>query len=252
MDLNELYSYFNEEDRLKSKSSSIEFLTTNHYIRKFLKPNMKILDIGAGTGAYSFYYAKQGYEVTAIDLVEKHVEIMKSKVTSDMKIKVYQGNALDLSFLEDGCFDLVLCLGPLYHFDNDFDKLKCINEAKRLCKKGGIIFFAYISNDMVFVTESTLYNPKFLKSDHYDKNTFKIKDITFCFLTVEKMEDLMKKTKLKKLHQFAADGLAELLEDKINKFNDDEFNEWFRYHLYACEKENVIGYSNHIVYVAKK
>ncbi len=49
--------------------------------------------------------------------------------------------------------DIVLLFGPLYHLKNDADKQKCISEAKRVCKDGGKIFFAFISNDFVFLTE---------------------------------------------------------------------------------------------------
>jgi len=252
MDLEVLYSYLNEDERLSTKAASIEFLTTRYYIEKYLKPEMKILDIGAGTGAYSIYYAKQGYDVTAIELVNKHVEIIKSKATEDMKLQALQGNALDLSRFSDNSFDIVLCLGPLYHFENDEGKLQCIKEAKRVCKKGGVIVYAYISNDMVIITESALYNPKFLGSTQYDHDSFKVKDQPFCFLTVEHMINLMKNIDLELLHHLAADGLAELLSDKINEFDDEQFREWFRFHLYSCEKPYLFGYSNHILYIGKK
>jgi len=50
----------------------------------------------------------------------------------------------------------------------------------------------------------------------------------------------------------AVDGLSQLLRDKINAFDDKQFNEWLRFHLYTCEKEEMIGYSNHIVFIAEK
>ena len=58
--INKTYDIFNEDARLRSKSGRVEFLTTVKYIEKYLEPGMKILDIGAGTGAYSFYFAEKG------------------------------------------------------------------------------------------------------------------------------------------------------------------------------------------------
>ncbi len=58
---------------------------------------MKILDLGAGTGEYSLYFAEKGYDVTAIELVEKHVNRIKEKKKPGMNLKVFQGDALDLS-----------------------------------------------------------------------------------------------------------------------------------------------------------
>jgi len=94
MELDKLYESFEEDKRLNiSKAHSIEFLTTTAFIDKYLKEGMKILDIGAGTGAYSIYYAKKGYDVTAVDPVKRNVDNIKSKVIMDkMKIDIKQGN----------------------------------------------------------------------------------------------------------------------------------------------------------------
>ena len=253
MELNEIYQMFDEDKRLNtSKARSIEFLTTVRFIERYLQKDMKIIDIGAGTGAYSLYYAKQGYDVTAVEPVERNLASLKSKISDDMKIKAILGNALDLSEFDNDSFDLVLCFGPLYHLISDEEKQKCIEETRRICKPKGKILYAYISNDMVFVTESALYNADFLGSDQYNHETLKVKDIPFVFMTVDKMKDLMANSGMKEIAHFAADGLGELLYDKINAFTESQFCKWLDFHFYTCEKEELLGYSNHIVYIAEK
>ena len=70
--VSKLYEIFNEEKRLLgSKAGKVEFLTTIQYINSVLKKGDRILDIGAGTGAYSFYFDELGYEVTAVGLADK-------------------------------------------------------------------------------------------------------------------------------------------------------------------------------------
>ena len=60
--VNRTYDIFNEDARLNhSKAVRVEFLTTVHYIEKYLKDGDKILDIGAGAGEYSLYFARKGY-----------------------------------------------------------------------------------------------------------------------------------------------------------------------------------------------
>ena len=71
--------------------------------------------MGAGTGAYSLYYAKQGYDVTAIELVEENITKLKQGIEETMNIQVHQGNAVDLSMFGDETFDITLVLGPMYH-----------------------------------------------------------------------------------------------------------------------------------------
>ena len=112
-----LYNIFEESTRLSTKSAQVEFLTTIRQIEKHLKLGMKILDLGAGAGEYSVYFAKQGFDVTAIELVEKNVIQIKEKINDTVPVQVFQGNALDLSIIDDKSFDIVLCFGPLYHLE---------------------------------------------------------------------------------------------------------------------------------------
>ena len=51
--LTNYYTTHDEDSRLLTRRGSVEFLTTVHYVEKYLKPGMKILEIGAGTGRYS-------------------------------------------------------------------------------------------------------------------------------------------------------------------------------------------------------
>ena len=122
--LNNHYNNYDEDSRLiKNNSHMLEYITTTNYIYKYLKPNMKILEVGAGTGRYSLKYAKEGYEVYSIEYVNHNLEILKSKIEPNMNIKAELGDAIDLSRYEDNTFDITLVLGPLYHL---YEKLKSI------------------------------------------------------------------------------------------------------------------------------
>ena len=137
----EFYNKYDEDNRLKSKTHLPEYLITMKYIKKYLTPNSKILEIGAGTGRYSIALADMGYDITSVELVPHNIEILKSKIKTEHKIKVFEGDACDLSFIEDNTYDIVLLLGPMYHLFNDIDKHKALSEAIRVTKKGGIIYF---------------------------------------------------------------------------------------------------------------
>lgn len=247
-----LYEIFNEDERLSSKATQVEFLTTVRQIEKYLKPGMKILDIGAGTGAYSLYFAKKGFDVTAIELVEKHINQIKSKTSKGMNIQIFQGNATNLSRIDDNTYDIVLCFGPLYHLKQILDKHQCIEEVKRVCKDNGVMFFAFISNDMVITTETMCYNANFLKEDEYNHQTFKVKNFPFVFHTVDDCRNLLESNNLNIISEIAADGLSELLADKINKMDDENYKAWLNYHFYCCEKPEFLGFSNHLLFITKQ
>ena len=174
----EYYNNYDEEGRLKKKNRSPEYITTMRYIEKYLKPNSKILEIGAGTGRYSVTLADMGYDVTAVELVEHNIEIMKKKVKPEHNIKIYQGNACDLSFIDSDTYDIVLLLGPMYHLFNDEDKNKAISEAIRVAKKGGIIYSAYCNSDTCIY--KMFYKKKIL---HYiiSRQWIDRRELSYCF-----------------------------------------------------------------------
>ena len=51
----ELYKVFDEDKRLKSRTGLVEKITTLTEIEKSICQNSKILDVGAGTGVYTYH-----------------------------------------------------------------------------------------------------------------------------------------------------------------------------------------------------
>jgi len=245
------YQLFNEDTRLnRSKAARVEFLTNTRYIERYLKPGDRILDIGAGAGEYSLYFARKGYSVCALELADSNIRAFQKKLKPEDPIALVQGNAMDLSRYEDDSFDIVLLFGPLYHLHSEADRLQCISEAKRVCKPAGKLFFAFISNDMVILTEFSCRSDYFLTGD-YDKTTFRLKDFPFVFHTVDRCRELLRSGGIRILHEVASDGISELLEDKINAMDDESYAQYLRYHSYICEKPEFLGMTNHLLFVGE-
>lgn len=244
-----------EDTRLESQHGQVEFLTTINYVEKYLKPETKILEVGAGTGRYSIYYANKGYNVTAIEYVQHNVDILKSKIKDNMNIVAEQGDAVDLSRFEDNTFDVTLVLGPLYHLYEDKDINKAIEEAIRVTKKDGIIAIAYLTSDSIMIDWA-------LMGDHlingypndFDDN-FKMTRYpqgVFAPFYISEFKDIMSKFNVELLHNVATDGFTHHVKDKIDSLSKEEFEVWMRYHLSTCEREELQGYSNHMLYICKK
>lgn len=249
--VNRTYDVFDEAKRLSTKAGKVEFITTVRYIEKYLKPGDKILDVGAGTGAYSIYFSRNGYEISALELADANVAAFRKRIMPGDCIDLVQGNALDLSRYPDKHFDIVLVLGPLYHLERKEDKQRCIEEAKRVCKDGGKIFFAFISNDMVVLTE-LMYNEKYFFSDTYDHDSFKVYDFPFVFNTLDEMREILHRGGVKILDEVASDGVSELLAGRINALDEESYEQYLRYHFYTCEKPEMLGRSNHLLFVTEK
>ena len=250
--VNVLYRLFDESSRLsRGKAARVEFTTTVTYIEKYGKPGMAMLDIGAGAGAYSFYFAEKGYSVHAVELADKNAEEFRKRMAGKRNIRFTQGNALDLSDFEDESFDIVLLLGPLYHLHSEKDRDKALLEAKRVLKKEGVLFVAFINNDMIPYTE---WNDRedYLLTGDYDKDTFKAEDFPFIFMNLKECRDLLARNGLQILRSVASDGMSELLEEKIDKLDDDGYAQYLKMHLFYCEREEHLGKTNHFLFVTKK
>ena len=93
--LSDFYRSFNEHDRLASRQGSVEFLTTIHYIERYLSSGMHIAEIGAGTGRYSHYFAQKGYPVDAVELLAHNIDTFQRQSLPGEPVKIYRGNAVD-------------------------------------------------------------------------------------------------------------------------------------------------------------
>ena len=149
--LEKYYNKFNEEHRLDTRHGTVEFTTTLKYIHDFIPADKKIsiLDVGAGTGKYSVALSREGHTVTAVELVKRNLDVLEAK---HEKVNCWQGNAMDLHFLKDATFDITLLFGPLYHLHTKEEMLTAFSESKRVTKKGGYIFAAYVMNDYSIIT----------------------------------------------------------------------------------------------------
>ncbi len=227
MNLEQWYEEFDEDKRLRhSKASQVEYLTTMKHFEKYFTRPLRILELGAATGAYTMALAKQQHEVYALELLTKHVVQLRKKSEQVNNVHVLQKDACDLSVFEDAMFDVVLCMGPMYHINDKQKANQCIKESIRVLKEGGLLFVAFINNDACFVSEALCYNKTMLKEQAgYEKDTFHLYNHDLVFHTIEQMKEAVTLKNSKLISMFAQDGLAEIVAEKINELSEVEFKE---------------------------
>lgn len=253
--LEKYYEKFNEENRLLTRHGQVEFETSLKYIKMNLKgcKSPKIVDIGAGTGRYSVELFDEGFDVTAVEPVKKNIEVLRSKHTG---VKTFQGNALNLDMFEDNLFDITILFGPLYHLFYASDKLKALNEAIRVTKKGGIIFVAYYMNDYAVLTHGfrdnnifqSINNGKLDKSFHTQTSA----EDLYSMVTIEDILSLDKSLNANHIKFFAPDGPSDYMRPILNKMDEKTFDLFKQYNFSICEREDLLGASSHIVDILKK
>lgn len=258
----ENYENYKEEDRLTTNNARrIEFVNTVKIFKEHIKKKSKILDCAAGTGIYAFYLAEQGHDVTATDITPRHIDIINKNLSDkgyDMKTAVL--DATDLSIFDDESFDVVLNMGPFYHLITEEQRNQCIDECIRVLKRDGILVTAYIPKFYVF-QYIAMSNRKYLDSTlakqlietgiskHSDKKSFWTDTY---YSSKEEMEQLYASRNLKIIDHFAQDGMAPLLSNQVDQWNESEFDVWCQYHYDVCREPSILGASNHVIIIGKK
>ena len=287
-ELEQYYNKFNEEKRLNSRHGQVEFRLSMKYIHEAIEtvmenlkmtaankhaasndPNapqsastffttpqpqdIKILDIGAGTGRYSVALAEEGYDVTAVELVKYNLGILKKKNSS---VKAMQGNALNLKKLSSNTFDITLLFGPMYHLFGFEDKKKALLEAKRVTKPGGTILVAYCMNEYGVITYGfkERHVLECMEQGRFS-DTFQTQSLPehlYDYMRLENIDALNEACGLTRIKILSPDGPANYMRPFLNQLSDEEFEAFVQYQMAVCERPDLIGAGAHTLDILKK
>jgi len=104
-----------------------------------VKPGMQVLDVACGSGNLAIVAAKQGADVTGVDIADNLVEAARQRAGSEgVKIRFDQGDAEALPY-DDNSFDLVMTMyGAMFAPRPEV----VASELIRVCRPGGRIAMA--------------------------------------------------------------------------------------------------------------
>lgn len=266
-DNKQVYNFYEkqfDEDK-RFLPNPLECIRAKDIIARYLeKAPLSIADIGGANGLYSYWLAEKGHEVHLLDLSDKHILLAKNygKNNGITLSSLTCGDARQLPY-EDGKFDMALNMGPLYHLQENSDRIQCLKEVYRVLKVGGRAIFAYISRfaslidgykyhflddpDFQKIVENDLQSGKHdncKKIPHYFTTAF--------FHTPNLILDELQHCAFTDIQLFAVEGFASIL-DTDNIMKDEKKKELLLRHLrYTEQSDELLGISSHIMAVCSK
>lgn len=187
MNTAKLWDYIHNISDLQYPGESVvRFLFRNFPKDRDKRKNLKILDLGCGSGRHVKLFAEQGFDVSGVDISKDGLSqtsemLRKLNLQADLKL----ADANDLPY-PDGYFDGAVSYAVLYYNDREGMAIK-IKELHRVLKKGGRAMFYIKTTDDYY----------FAKGQEVAKNTFIMdgtdeskKGMTLHFLTREDVYDV--------------------------------------------------------------
>lgn len=118
----------------------IEDLDAYEEFEKYLNPNAKILDLGAGSGRTYSYFNKRGYEYIGLDFSE---EMRNYAYKLHGEFPYILDDMMNLkNYFADNSLDAVFAVYSLFHLPKD-DFKKLFTEIYDVLKVNGVFLFTY-------------------------------------------------------------------------------------------------------------
>ena len=250
------YGQYDEDGRTtRSRHGQLEYYTTMTYIHRYAARKSKILEVGAGTGRYSIALAKEGMDVTAVELVESNLTVLRENSKGMPNLQSFQGDATDLSRFPDNSFDVTLSFGPMYHLYEADEVNRAIDEAIRVTKPNGVILFAFISVFAIMYANYFYGNWTEGQEENFtdDYQVRHFKEQLFTGYDVAEFESLFNGKSVKWITTAGVDGLIEPIEKRPDfSMSDEDFDALVKWYLAFSEKRELLGTTNHLLYICRK
>ena len=135
----------------------------------------KLLELGAGQGQDSRYFAEHGYEVLSTDLEDSALELSRSKTPKQLvpKLTVQKLDLKTPLAFANNSFDIVYAHLSLHYF-SDQDTKRIFADIYRVLKSGGIFaFFTNSTSDPEYGSGETI-EPDYFMVDGVAKRYFTV------------------------------------------------------------------------------
>jgi SAM-dependent methyltransferase len=242
----------------------MEFRHTKLLLDPYITPEADVAEFGCATGHYAGHWQGKCKSYLGVDIVQENVDFFNAKELSNARAQL--GDATNCPELPDASFDVVLCLGPMYHLEAE-ERPLAMAEMARVCKPGGVLAFAYINKvgaNMWAITnrlgrKQLPWYKRLRRCNAYYPNRrgnetifAGVDDVDnpFFFTMPEEMEELAGRYGLRVLQNAGVD--ITLNEAQINHMDGEQYACWLEFAEYMLQWPSVTGMANHALMICRK
>ncbi len=144
-----------------------------------------ILDFGCGSGVLSYHLAKNGYDVSAIDLELGPLNLIRERINFPKNIDFIEGELISKNFPK-ATFDIIFAMDVLEHVENLEEYTQHFH---KLLKPNGVIIVSGPTENFLYKIGRKIAGSRFT-GDYHVTNISKIKNTfsgTFKVTTIKKL-----------------------------------------------------------------
>ena len=159
--------------------------------------DLKILDVGCGTGRHAIELTKRGYSVIGIDLSESQISRAKEKAkTENLEIQFLVGDARQIPFKDEFEIAIMMCEGGFPLMETDEENYEILKSVSLSIKSNGKIIFTTLNGLFpIFNSTNEFTKDKGKKNAQFRNNNFNLMTFRDHFET-EFEDDLGNKKKI--------------------------------------------------------
>jgi len=245
-------------------SQEVSFCVHRHWLEQHVKRGDRVLEVGAGAGRFTQVLAALKVRIVVadisavqLDLNRRHAEELEFEQAVEERVQL---DMCDMSMLDDGSFDVVVCYGgPLSYVFERRDV--ALREILRVLKKGGKALLSVMSlwggahhylpavlalppTDNAEIIRTGDLCPETVKESNHNCHMFRSSELW----------NLLEEGGAEVLNMSASNCLSAVWGDSLDGIRDDsaKWSELLKMELEACQQPGCLDLGTHMIAVVRK
>jgi 2-polyprenyl-3-methyl-5-hydroxy-6-metoxy-1,4-benzoquinol methylase len=251
-----------EMERLE-KLAPVEYAITKRYLLRYIPEGATVTDVGVGVGHYSELLASRGSNVHLVDVASRLLEAAQERLAragfGEHILSVTHASATDLSFIPAESCDAVLMLGPFYHLSLPEERRQAAASARRVLRKGGLLFAAGINRMTMLswiykdgpekILEDVEWLAPYVKTGNFPAPEPGVPPTIYMTTSAEFRADF---TEFQEIALAGVESFAQWHEENLLKLTPEQAETWLDLIEETGKMPEGLGLAGHFLYIGQK